>query len=117
MAVLRLEIENLRCIESARLTLNSGRNLIFGANGAGKTSLLEAAYVLGRGHSFRVRDNRRLVRTGTAGFLVRCERTAVISGQRLGIRYERGSLDVRIDGERGARATELARCLDRKSVV
>ena len=35
----------------------------------------------------------------------------VVSGQRLGIRYERGSLDVRIDGERGARATELARCL------
>lgn len=111
MAVLRLEIENLRCIESARLTLNSGRNLIFGANGAGKTSLLEAAYVLGRGHSFRVRDNRRLVRTGSPGFLVRCERAQVVSGQRLGIRYERGSLDVRIDGERGARATELARCL------
>ena len=109
--MLRLEIENLRCIASARLDLNPDRNLIFGANGAGKTSVLEAAYVLGRGHSFRVRDNRRLVREGTAGFVVRGECAGGGSGQRLGVAYERGSLDVRIDGQRGSRATELARSL------
>ena len=64
MAVIGLEIRDLRCIEAARLELHPERNLIFGANGAGKTSVLEAAHVLGRGHSFRVRDNRRLVRNG-----------------------------------------------------
>ncbi len=108
MAVDRLEIENVRCIEAARLDLSAERNLIFGANGAGKTSVLEAAYVLGRGHSFRVRDNRRLVRDGAAGFVIRCERSGVSSGKRLGVAYERGRLEVRIDGQRGSRATELA---------
>ena len=111
MAVARLEIENLRCIEAACLDLSSDRNLIFGANGAGKTSVLEAAYVLGRGHSFRVRDNRRLVRDGEAGFMVRCQRQGSGVGQRLGVAYERGTLDVRIDGQRGARATQLAQAL------
>lgn len=111
MAVVRLEIENLRCIESAGLALSPDRNLIFGANGAGKTSVLEGAYVLGRGHSFRVRDNRRLVRDGAAGFLVRCERSGAGRGQRLGVAYERGTLDVRIDGNRGSRASELAQSL------
>jgi DNA replication and repair protein RecF len=111
MAVTRLEIENLRCIEAARLELNPERNLIFGANGAGKTSVLEAAYVLGRGHSFRVRDNRRLVREGQKGFLVRglADRDGI--SQRFGVAYQRGSLEVRIDGQRGARATQLAQAL------
>ncbi len=111
MAVSRLEIENLRCIEAACLDLSPDRNLIFGANGAGKTSVLEAAYVLGRGHSFRVRDNRRLVRDGEPGFVVRCQRDGSGSGRRLGVAYQRGTLDVRIDGQRGARATQLAQAL------
>ncbi|MGD2166530.1 MAG: DNA replication and repair protein RecF, partial [Gammaproteobacteria bacterium] len=107
----RLEIENVRCIESGRLELNPLRNVVFGANGAGKTSILEAAHVLGRGHSFRVRDNRRLVREGSEGFVVRCERSVAGPGQRLGVSYQHGSLDVRIDGKRGCRATELAHSL------
>lgn len=111
MAITGLEICDLRCIESARLELHPERNLIFGANGAGKTSVLEAAHVLGRGHSFRVRDNRRLVRSGAEGFLVRCERTGDEYGQQLGVSYRRGSLDVRIDGDPGSKATELAQRL------
>jgi DNA replication and repair protein RecF len=111
MAVTRLEIENLRCIKAACLDLSPDRNLIFGANGAGKTSVLEAAFVLGRGHSFRVRDNRRLVRDGEAGFIVRCQREGEGAGRRLGVAYERGTLDVRLDGQRGTRATQLAQAL------
>jgi DNA replication and repair protein RecF len=111
MAVTRLDIENVRCIAAARLDLSPDKNLIFGANGAGKTSALEAAYVLGRGHSFRVRDNRRLVRDGTDGFIVRCERGGVRMGQRLGVGYQRGTLEVHIDGRRGRRASELAEVL------
>jgi DNA replication and repair protein RecF len=59
-----LWIEGLRCIESAHLVLAPGANLIFGANGAGKTSVLEGAFLLGRGRSFRSRLNERLIAHG-----------------------------------------------------
>jgi recombinational DNA repair ATPase RecF len=39
---------------------------MFGANGAGKTSVLEAIFLLGRGRSFRTRLNERLIRHGQA---------------------------------------------------
>jgi DNA replication and repair protein RecF len=111
MAVARLEIADLRCIEQGALELDRQRNLITGANGAGKTSILEAAYVLGRGHSFRVRDNRRLIRHGQKGFLVRGEFAPGGANGYVGVAYSRGRLDVRIDGEAGRRASQLAECL------
>ena len=107
----RLEVSNLRCIEHAVLELCAGTNLISGANGAGKTTLLEAVHVLGRGHSFRVRDNRRLIRRQSEGFWVRGAFGAQTRPRRLGVGYERGTLDVRIDGEAGRRASQLAECL------
>ena len=62
MPLAELSLQDLRCIESARLEFGPGINLIYGANGAGKTSLLEAAFLLGRGRSFRTRLNERLIR-------------------------------------------------------
>jgi DNA replication and repair protein RecF len=39
-------------------------NLLAGENGAGKTSILEAIYLLGRGRSFRTRNTEKLIRHG-----------------------------------------------------
>lgn len=64
MALAELSVEDLRCIQRAELSLGPGTHLVFGANGAGKTSLLEAAFMLGRGRSFRTRQNERLIRHG-----------------------------------------------------
>jgi DNA replication and repair protein RecF len=64
MALAELSLQDLRCIESAHLEFGPGINLIFGANGAGKTSILEAAFLLGRGRSFRTRLSERLIRHG-----------------------------------------------------
>ena len=44
--------------------------LISGPNASGKTSLLEAIYVLGRGRSFRTRRLEHLIRRGTERFVV-----------------------------------------------
>jgi DNA replication and repair protein RecF len=62
MALAELTVQDLRCIENAELAFGSGTTLIYGANGAGKTSILEAIYLLGRGRSFRTRLNERLIR-------------------------------------------------------
>ncbi len=61
MSLLALEVEGLRCLSKTRLELHPHVNLITGANGAGKTSLLEAIYLLGRGRSFRTRLTERLI--------------------------------------------------------
>jgi DNA replication and repair protein RecF len=57
-------VENVRCLKQAHLALHSGHNLIWGSNASGKTSLLEAVFLLGRGRSFRTRSSERLIRHG-----------------------------------------------------
>jgi len=64
MQMTQLHVRNLRCIESAELNLRPGVNVLVGENGAGKTSLLEAAYLMGYGRSFRGRVHDGLIRTG-----------------------------------------------------
>lgn len=64
MTLLELSIRNLRCIEEASLELTPGLTLIWGGNGSGKTSVLEAMFLLGRGRSFRTRNTERLIRRG-----------------------------------------------------
>ncbi len=64
MSLLDLTIDDLRCVERAELHLHPGHNLIWGGNGSGKTSLLEAIFLLGRGRSFRTRNSERLIRHG-----------------------------------------------------
>ena len=53
MKLKRLEIENFRNIRRAKLYPSSGLNGFWGANGQGKTNLLEALYACLRGKSFR----------------------------------------------------------------
>ena len=49
----RVAGENFRLFPAFDLTPAAGVNLLLGANAAGKTTLLEAVYALGRGKSFR----------------------------------------------------------------
>src|SRR5215213_1387139 len=70
MSLAELTVENLRCLQHASLNLHSGHNLIWGGNGSGKTSLLEAVFLLGRGRSFRTRNSERLIRHGEERLVV-----------------------------------------------
>jgi len=65
-----LAVRDLRCIETAMLTLPAGGAWISGDNGAGKTSLLEAVCLLGYGRSFRGRPSDGLIRQGAAALQV-----------------------------------------------
>ena len=55
---------NLRCIEKVALEEFGRLNVIAGANGAGKTSILEGIYALASGRSFRTRRLVKLIRHG-----------------------------------------------------
>lgn len=107
-----LDIEDFRNIESARLRFSNGLNLITGPNAAGKTSLLEAIYCLGRVHSFRTADNNSLVRQGQGGWRL-IGRIGKSAGHTFPVGVERsaGSYEIRLNGQPVRRLSELAGCL------
>jgi len=107
----RLNVRSFRCLTHVELTLDSEQNFIFGPNGAGKTSLLEAVHVLGRGRSFRLRQNKRLIQRGAAAFSVYGEVKTKSHSSRLGIRVDNDGRQLRLDGESGAAMASFARIL------
>jgi len=70
MPLILLEAENLRLFEKIHLIPDLHLNLIIGSNASGKTSLLEAIYLLGTGRSFRSTQLNQLIRVSTPSFLV-----------------------------------------------
>lgn len=61
MTLKRLTIQCLRNLQSVDITPSERVNLIFGENGSGKTSILEAINVLGLGRSFRSHKHKPLI--------------------------------------------------------
>jgi DNA replication and repair protein RecF len=59
-----LKIHHLRNISFTQLSLHPRFNFIIGSNGSGKTSILEAIYLLSCGHSFRSREISPIVSHG-----------------------------------------------------
>src|SRR5262245_38233811 len=108
MSLAELRIENLRCIESAALEFSSELNLIAGENGAGKTSILEAIFLLGRGRSFRTRSSERLIRYQQPKLTV-FGRTDDSPAKQAGIEIAAdGGTRARINGEAAASLLELS---------
>lgn len=65
-----IQITSLRNIHSLKQTLHPHINFIIGPNGSGKTSFLEAVYLLASGHSFRTREISALVSHGAPHLVV-----------------------------------------------
>jgi DNA replication and repair protein RecF len=107
-ALLELVVGDLRCLQRAELTLDSQRNLIWGSNGSGKTSLLEAVFLLGRGRSFRTRNSERLIRNGQTRLNV-FGRTEGVLPNGIGVQVAKGGgTTARVNGATAASLTELS---------
>lgn len=102
MKVETLTIRNFRNIANLDVSIPEGGVVIIGANGEGKTNLLESIYYLVLFRSLRGATDRELVRFGEKGFFV-----AAKSGARITAGYELdgGRKKVTIDG---APATRLS---------
>jgi DNA replication and repair protein RecF len=64
MQIEKLLVRDVRVLQSVELRLVPGLNVFVGANGSGKTSLLEAVHLLSYGRSFRAGGRDVLVRRG-----------------------------------------------------
>jgi DNA replication and repair protein RecF len=111
MALRRLQVSDFRCVHTAELEFDPRFTLVVGKNASGKTSLLEAIYLLSRGRSFRTRRVEQLIRSSCARFVIFGEADAL--GRRVGLGIE-GSTDglrARIGGDRVASLADLAAIL------
>jgi DNA replication and repair protein RecF len=96
-----LRLENFRNYERLELDFEDGLNFLFGPNGSGKTSILEAASYLAVARSLRGSSDGEVARWGASGFGVA---GAVVDGgsaRSMVLRFTRGGgKEVTVDGER-----------------
>ncbi len=108
MSLSRLQVTDFRCLQSAELQPDSHFTLISGPNASGKTSLLEAMYVLGRGRSFRTRRLEHLIRHGSERFVVFGEVETATRRVPMGVEGSRKGIRAQIDGDKPSSLAELA---------
>ncbi|MFM2480755.1 DNA replication/repair protein RecF [Celerinatantimonas sp. YJH-8] len=96
MTIQVLQTTQFRNISSAKIDCHPQLNAIVGDNGSGKTSLLEAIYLLGFGRSFRSSKIRRIVNHQCAELIL----FAQSDEHRIGLKKQiDGTTLLRIDGE------------------
>jgi DNA replication and repair protein RecF len=93
-----LHATNLRCFERFEFAPEPGINWLVGANGAGKTTILEAAYLLSHGRSFRPGGRFAPTRRGTHGYLIHAEIVQDGRHRRLGLARTEDHWEARLDG-------------------
>ncbi len=105
MAIRQLSLTDFRNLKSATLDFDRGLNLVSGDNGAGKTSLLEAIFVLCQARSFRSNQLRQCIRHDKSGFLL----FGRFDGFKAGLARHDDKTEIRIDGEVIRRRSELVK--------
>ena len=112
MSLNRVDIHAVRNIHSAQLFLSPHINIITGKNASGKTSLLEAVYLLGHGKSFRSHQIREIIQYKHDQFQLF---GIIQNGDReisIGLARDRsGRPRVRISGQQSHRIAELTQLL------
>jgi DNA replication and repair protein RecF len=109
MSLYRLGLHNLRGFSAVEIEPSRSLNLLLGSNAAGKTTVLEAVYLLSTARSFRSTQLSDLVRHGEQIFRV----TAAVSAfeertVNLGIEKSRSGLTLKAAGRKLSRVSELA---------
>ena len=75
MSIDKVFLKNFRPFSDLKVDLSNKNLLLTGANGTGKTSVLEAINVLITGKSFKTRDLKDCIKEKSKGFLVDLEIT------------------------------------------
>lgn len=71
MILKELALRSFRNYGDLYLDFSDKINVLYGENGAGKTNILEAIYMLGSGMSFRSRFDKELVKNGSDNYFIR----------------------------------------------
>lgn len=104
-----ISISNLRCLEHLEFAPGAETSLIFGANGSGKTSLLEGFALASLGKSFLSNRSQDIIRTGAQGLSVHAAlRDAEARPFAVAVRKTKGETTISLDGLQVMAASSLA---------
>ncbi|MBU2870974.1 DNA replication/repair protein RecF [Colwellia sp. E2M01] len=108
MSVTKLTTYNFRNLSSLTIDLHPNLNFFVGDNGSGKSSLLEALFFIGHGKSFRTSKVEHIASYEKDNFVVSIKD---INDLQLGLSkdFNTGVTLIKINGERHARLSELAK--------
>jgi DNA replication and repair protein RecF len=110
MQLSQVDIQWVRNLKSVRLLPASGINLIYGNNASGKTSLLEAIYLLSHGRSFRTSNIRSVINSKSSKLQVFGKVKQEISGSSINLGLEKGPTytQIRINQQSVTQTSRLA---------
>jgi DNA replication and repair protein RecF len=100
MRIKRLRLSNVRNISELDVTLADGINWFIGPNGAGKTSLIEGAYFLSYGASFRTSQNNLVVKRERGTLTVNAEVERLSGIVKVGLSLGKDGWDARVNGDK-----------------
>lgn len=104
----RLTVDAVRCVRGLALEPCPGLNVLLGGNGAGKTSVLEALYLLGSGRSFRFGGHEAVISRGCSALQIYAELEVPGRSERVGFERSRTAWRALRNGERVSELAELA---------
>lgn len=112
MRIESVTIQGFRVLQDVTLKPAAGLNLIWGDNGVGKTSVLEALFLASRGRSFRHREAGPFIRKGDRHCRV-VVRLLDDTGRQHVLGIERSAREqlVRLDGQNLSKRSEQVRAL------
>ena len=98
----------MRNIANAQLVVSDAINLIHGKNGSGKTTILEALYMIARGRSFRGARAAPVIKSGEKELHLFSEFHAGEITHKIGIRKTTSETEIRLDGQNIKRLSQVA---------
>ena len=113
MRFVSLKAVNLRCFSEVTYRPGPHNNLIHGANGSGKTSLLEGLYIASIGKSFLSSRTSDLVLAGSSGMSITAEISdmADFGNSVIVVKKQKAETLITVDGQAVTTASALARNL------
>lgn len=102
-----LSLKHFRSYDILQTSFSPKSNLILGKNGAGKSNILEAVYLLSTSKSFRNTIDQRMVKWGEDGFHVTGKFSTENGRRDISIVYSGGSKSLEMDGLKESRISNI----------
>jgi DNA replication and repair protein RecF len=103
LVVKNLQINGFRNLNKFIIKFGDLKNLIYGVNGSGKTSIIEALYLLGFGKSFLQVSKQEMISFNGSGFYIHAELVNKSGENSLSASYEK-KFKLQLNSEKGSLA-------------
>lgn len=103
MVVKNLQINGFRNLNKFIINFGDLKNLIYGVNGSGKTSIIEALYLLGFGKSFLQVSKQEMINFNSSGFYIHAEIANKLGENSLIASYDK-KFKLQLNSEKGSLA-------------